>query len=295
MARKIRRHALSGFCKAKPCWVTDAPMISQMKALEDKSRRLKRMVADLSMQADLLREALVKKVNQPSVDQRQMVSFAAGQRRGPLGRLLRNRLAGQRRAVTVVARRGIAIAQACPLPGRACMSERGAFGVGESCHHHSPRLGGENEEMADLLIGLTNARKTRGFGLCFLYLHNVQGRRWNHKRGHPLGRQVIADTHRQADHPRAGAEPAEQAPQTAEGGTSPMRWRSLTPRTRSGRLLPADDARHRREGISWPIALAALVALSHAPAGQWMAASSGCSTSWSAAQQAFAQQTPRRT
>ena len=39
----------------------DASMMSQMKALEDENRRLKRMFADLSMQADLLREALGKK------------------------------------------------------------------------------------------------------------------------------------------------------------------------------------------------------------------------------------------
>lgn len=39
----------------------DASKMSQMKALEDKNRRLKRMFADLSMQADLLREALGKK------------------------------------------------------------------------------------------------------------------------------------------------------------------------------------------------------------------------------------------
>jgi putative transposase len=39
----------------------DASMISQMKALEDENRRLKRMYADLSMQADLLKEALGKK------------------------------------------------------------------------------------------------------------------------------------------------------------------------------------------------------------------------------------------
>ena len=37
-------------------------------------------------------------------------------------------------------------------------------------------------EIADLLVGLTNARKTWGFGLCFLYLRNVQGHVWNHKR-----------------------------------------------------------------------------------------------------------------
>jgi putative transposase len=36
-------------------------MISQMKSLEDENRRLKRMYADLSMQADLLKEVLGKK------------------------------------------------------------------------------------------------------------------------------------------------------------------------------------------------------------------------------------------
>jgi putative transposase len=36
----------------------DASMISQMKALEDENRCLKRMYADLSMHADLLKEAL---------------------------------------------------------------------------------------------------------------------------------------------------------------------------------------------------------------------------------------------
>lgn len=39
----------------------DASMVSQMKAIEDENRRLKRMYADLSMQNDLLKEALGKK------------------------------------------------------------------------------------------------------------------------------------------------------------------------------------------------------------------------------------------
>ena len=39
----------------------DSLMISQMKAMEDENRRLKRMFADLSMQADLLKEALGRK------------------------------------------------------------------------------------------------------------------------------------------------------------------------------------------------------------------------------------------
>jgi putative transposase len=39
----------------------DASMVSQMKAMEEENRRLKRMYADLSVQADLLKEALGKK------------------------------------------------------------------------------------------------------------------------------------------------------------------------------------------------------------------------------------------
>ena len=39
----------------------DVSMMSQMKSLEEENRRLKRMFADLSMQADLLREAFGKK------------------------------------------------------------------------------------------------------------------------------------------------------------------------------------------------------------------------------------------
>jgi putative transposase len=39
----------------------DASMISQMKAREDENRRLKKMFAELSMQNELLKEALGKK------------------------------------------------------------------------------------------------------------------------------------------------------------------------------------------------------------------------------------------
>ena len=39
----------------------DASMVGQMKAMEEENRRLKRMYADLSMQNDLLKEALGKK------------------------------------------------------------------------------------------------------------------------------------------------------------------------------------------------------------------------------------------
>ena len=39
----------------------DASMISSMKAMEDENRRLKKMFAELSMQNELLKEALGKK------------------------------------------------------------------------------------------------------------------------------------------------------------------------------------------------------------------------------------------
>jgi len=74
-------------------------------------------------------------------------------------------------AETAVARQGISIALACRT-----------FGVSETCYRYSPKLCSENEQIADLLVGLTQARKTWGFGLCFLYLRNVQGHGWNHKR-----------------------------------------------------------------------------------------------------------------
>ncbi len=51
------RHALQ---VAGQIW-RDAGLISEMKAMAEENRRLKRMFADVSMQADLLKEALAKK------------------------------------------------------------------------------------------------------------------------------------------------------------------------------------------------------------------------------------------
>jgi putative transposase len=82
-------------------------------------------------------------------------------------------------AGTAVARHGVSIALACRT-----------FGVSEACYRYAPKLVGENEEIADLLVGLTNARRNWGFGLCFLYLRNVQGRPWNHKRVYRLYREL---------------------------------------------------------------------------------------------------------
>ncbi|MGX1256948.1 putative transposase [Sinorhizobium fredii] len=78
-----------------------------------------------------------------------------------------------------VALHGVSIALACRT-----------FGVSETCYRYSRKLNDENEQIADLLIGLTRAKKTWGFGLCFLYLRNVQGHRWNHKRVYRIYREL---------------------------------------------------------------------------------------------------------
>jgi putative transposase len=43
-------------------------------------------------------------------------------------------------------------------------------------------LSDANAEIADPLVKLTTNRCKWGFGLCFLYLRNVKGFGWNHKR-----------------------------------------------------------------------------------------------------------------
>ena len=74
-----------------------------------------------------------------------------------------------------MATKGVSIALACR-----------AFGVSETCFRYSPKRDDENEMIADLLVGLANAHKTWGFGLCFLHLRNVKGHVWNHKRVHRI-------------------------------------------------------------------------------------------------------------
>ena len=44
--------------------------------------------------------------------------------------------------------------------------------------------------VAELLLGLTQSQRNWGFGLCFLYLRNVKGYRWNHKRVYRIYREL---------------------------------------------------------------------------------------------------------
>lgn len=54
--------------------------------------------------------------------------------------------------------------------------------MSEGCYRNQPVLADENQEIADWLLRLTANQRNWGFGLCFLYLRNVKGFGWNHKR-----------------------------------------------------------------------------------------------------------------
>lgn len=67
--------------------------------------------------------------------------------------------------------RGVSVALACR-----------AFSISQRCFRYVPLLSDENEEIEDWLIALTKTHKNWGFGLCYLYLRNIKGFKWNHKR-----------------------------------------------------------------------------------------------------------------
>ena len=56
------------------------------------------------------------------------------------------------------------------------------FCISETCYRYRPVLSSDNTLIAGELLRLTGEHRTWGFGLCFLYLRNVQGLHYNHKR-----------------------------------------------------------------------------------------------------------------
>ena len=57
-----------------------------------------------------------------------------------------------------------------------------AFSISETCYRYQSLLSSENEKIAEWLVNLTEKETDWGFGLCFDYLRNVKGFKWNHKR-----------------------------------------------------------------------------------------------------------------
>jgi putative transposase len=74
-------------------------------------------------------------------------------------------------AVTVVQTSQLSIRAACA-----------AFSISETCYRYQAKHSSVNVDIADWLIRLTHNQRNWGFGLCFLYLRNVQQFPWNHKR-----------------------------------------------------------------------------------------------------------------
>ena len=70
-----------------------------------------------------------------------------------------------------VADQGVSIRLACQ-----------AFMISQTCYRYQAKLSDDNALIADWLLRLTIAHRRWGFGLCYLYLRNVQGLRFNHKR-----------------------------------------------------------------------------------------------------------------
>jgi len=82
-------------------------------------------------------------------------------------------------AKEAVLKHGISIRLACE-----CMS------VSQTCFRYQPILSDENAEIADWLVRLTANQRNWGFGLCFLFLRNVKGFVWNHKRVYRIYREL---------------------------------------------------------------------------------------------------------
>lgn len=78
-----------------------------------------------------------------------------------------------------------------------------AFGISQTCYRYQAKRNAENEVIADWLVRLTNNQRNWGFGLCFLYLRNVKGFKWNHKRVYRIYRELELNLHQAA--PAAGA------------------------------------------------------------------------------------------
>lgn len=79
----------------------------------------------------------------------------------------------------MVREHSISIRMACKL-----------FSISETCYRYIAKLDDENELIADWLLRLTHNQRNWGFGLCFLYLRNIKGYRWNHKRVYRIYKEL---------------------------------------------------------------------------------------------------------
>jgi len=130
----------------------DVSMMSRMKELEEETRRFKKIYLEQKLKAEIVAEALEKKVMRPS-RRREMAKNA-------------------------VTDRGACIRIACK-----------AFRIIECCYRYERKFDVENDEVANCLIRLTDNHRNWG-GLCYLYLRNVKGFKWNHNRVYRIYKEL---------------------------------------------------------------------------------------------------------
>ena len=64
------------------------------------------------------------------------------------------------------------------------------FSISETCYRYQAKLSGDNVLISDWLLRLTTTNRNWGFGLCYLYIRNVKGFQFNHKRVYRIYREL---------------------------------------------------------------------------------------------------------
>ena len=82
-------------------------------------------------------------------------------------------------AQRAVEKHGISIRFACRI-----------FWVSQTCYRYQAKRNDDNALIADWLLRLTTTNRRWGFGLCYLYLRNVKGFSYNHKRVYRIYREL---------------------------------------------------------------------------------------------------------
>jgi putative transposase len=82
-------------------------------------------------------------------------------------------------AYKAVQEKGLSIRKACQV-----------FSISQTCYRYRAKLSDDNALIADWLLRLTMTHRRWGFGLCYVYLRNVQELRFNHKRVYRIYRQL---------------------------------------------------------------------------------------------------------
>lgn len=82
-------------------------------------------------------------------------------------------------AIKIQQKHGLSISRVCRL-----------MKISQTCYRYQPKLNADNIRIADWLVRLTTTHRTWGFGLCYLYLRNVKGWEFNHKRIYRIYREL---------------------------------------------------------------------------------------------------------